>query len=167
MNCSLRKWRIQDAADLSNALSNRAVQDRLRDGIPFPYSVSDAEEYITAMLESDPNETVSFAITVDDRAVGTIGAFRGNNIHRQTAELGYYLAEEYWNRGIVTDAVRQITDYLFANTDLLRIFATPFSDNFGSCRVLEKAGFQLEGTMRRHAVKNGTVHDMKLYALTR
>lgn len=167
MNCSLRKWRIQDAADLSNALSNKAVQDRLRDGIPFPYSVSDAEEYITAMLESDPNETVSFAITVDDRVVGTIGAFRGNNIHRQTAELGYYLAEEYWNRGIVTDAVRQITDYLFANTDLLRIFATPFSDNFGSCRVLEKAGFQLEGTMRRHAVKNGTVHDMKLYALTR
>lgn len=167
MNCSLRKWRIEDAADLSNALSNKAVQDRLRDGIPFPYSVSDAEEYITAMLESDPNETVSFAITVDDRAVGTIGAFRGNNIHRQTAELGYYLAEEYWNRGIVTDAVRQITDYLFANTDLLRIFATPFSDNFGSCRVLEKVGFQLEGTMRRHAVKNGTVHDMKLYALIR
>ena len=167
MNCSLRKWRIQDAADLSNALSNRAVQDRLRDGIPFPYSVSDAEEYITAMLESDPNETVSFAITVDDRAVGTIGAFCGNNIHRQTAELGYYLAEEYWNRGIVTDAVRQITDYLFANTDLLRIFATPFSDNFGSCRVLEKAGFQLEGTIRRHAVKNGTVRDMKLYAMVR
>ena len=167
MNCSLRKWRIQDAADLSNALSNRAVQDRLRDGIPFPYSVSDAEEYITAMLKSDPNETVSFAITVDDRAVGTIGAFRGNNIHRQTAELGYYLAEEYWNRGIVTDAVRQLTDYLFTHTDLIRLFATPFSDNFGSCRVLEKAGFQLEGTMRRHAVKNGVVRDMKLYAIVR
>ena len=69
MNCSLRKWRIQDAADLSKALSNKAVQDKLRDGIPFPYSVSDAEEYITAMLESDPNETFAFAITVNDCAV--------------------------------------------------------------------------------------------------
>ena len=69
MNCSLRKWRIQDAADLSKALSNKAVQDKLRDGIPFPYSVSDAEEYITAMLESDPNETFAFANTVNDCAV--------------------------------------------------------------------------------------------------
>lgn len=167
MKCTLRVWRLEDAKDLAHALSNRTVQDNLRDGIPFPYSVSDAEEYITAMLESDPNEIFSFAITVDNRAVGTISAFRGSNIHSRTAELGYYLAEEYWNRGIVTDAVRQITTDLFAGTDLLRIFATPFSDNLGSCRVLEKAGFQLEGTMRCHAVKNGTIRDMKLYAIVR
>ena len=76
-------------------------------------------------------------------------------------------AEEYWGNGIMTDAVKQICEYVFENSDILRIYAEPFAYNIGSCRVLEKAGFQYEGTLRNNAVKNGKVIDMKMYSLLR
>ena len=97
--------------------------------------------------------------------VGSIGVFRQENIHRQTAELGYYVAEEYWGRGIMTEAVKQICEYVFCKSDILRIYAEPFAYNAASCWVLEKAGFQYEGTLRSNAVKNGKVIDMKMYSL--
>ena len=93
------------------------------------------------------------------------GVFRQENIHRQTAELGYYVAEEYWGRGIMTEAVKQICVYVFCKSNILRIYAEPFAYNAASCRVLEKAGFQYEGTLRNNAVKNGKVIDMKMYSL--
>ena len=90
-----------------------------------------------------------------------------DNIHRQTAELGYYLAEEYWGQGIMTEAIRQLCRWIFETTDILRIYAEPFAGNTASRRALEKAGFSLEGTMKNNAVKNGRVLDMALYALTK
>ena len=167
MNCVLRKWRLSDAKDLAAALSNEKILNNLRDGLPFPYTEQDAGDYITAMLSADENSTFAYAITVDDRAVGSIGAFRQSNIHRQTAELGYYLAEEYWGRGIMTEAIRQLCGIVFDTTDILRIYAEPFAYNTGSRRALEKAGFALEGIMKNNAVKNGKVLDMALYSLTR
>ena len=167
MNCILRKWRLSDAEDLAAALNNEKVRNNLRDGLPVPYTPADARDYIISMLSSDENSTFAYAITIDDRAVGSIGAFRQGNIHRQTAELGYYLAEEYWGRGIMTDAIRQLCGIVFETTEILRIFAEPFSYNTGSRRVLEKAGFCYEGTMKSNAVKNGKVLDMTLYSLTR
>ena len=122
-------------------------------------------EYITAMLSADENETFAFAITIDDKVIGSIGAFRQGNIHRRTAELGYYLAEDNWGKGIMTQAVKQICNYVFDKSDVIRIYAEPFAYNTASCRVLEKAGFQYEGTLRNNAVKNGRVVDMKMYAL--
>ena len=122
-------------------------------------------EYITAMLAADENETFAFAITIDDKVIGSIGAFRQGNIHRRTAELGYYLAEDNWGKGIMTQAVKQICNYVFDKSDVIRIYAEPFAYNTASCRVLEKAGFQYEGTLRNNAVKNGRVVDMKMYAL--
>lgn len=122
-------------------------------------------EYITAMLAADENETFAFAITIDDKVIGSIGAFRQGNIHRRTAELGYYLAEDNWGKGIMTQAVKQICNYVFDKSDVIRIYAEPFAYNTASCRVLEKAGFQYEGTLRKNAVKNGRVVDMKMYAL--
>ena len=104
---------------------------------------------------------------MEDRPIGSIGAFRQGNIHRQTAELGYYLAEEYWGQGIMSAAIRQLCDSVFQTTDILRIYAEPFSYNAGSRRALEKAGFTLEGTMKCNAVKNGKMVDMTLYSLTR
>lgn len=164
MECVLRKWRKEDAADLAKALSNPHVQDNLRDGIPFPYTVKDGEEFIEAMLCADPQQTYAFAITVEDVAVGSIGVFRCSNIHSRTGELGYYISEDYWNKGIGTSAVRQMAAYIFENTDIMRIFAEPFAYNQASCRILEKAGFQFEGLLRKNAVKNGQVLDMKMYA---
>lgn len=167
MNISIREWKYTDAADLAAALSNRKILDNLRDGLPYPYTEKNAEEYISFILNSDPNDTFAFAIEVDGKAVGSIGAFRQGNIHFRTAELGYYLAEEYWGRGIMTSAVRQLCEKLFAETDIIRIFAEPFDYNVGSRRVLEKAGFQLEGIMKNNAFKNGKVLDMALYAYTK
>lgn len=165
MTCKIRKWNLSDAKDLAAALSNKKILDNLRDGLPYPYTEQDGADYISAMLAADENETFAFAITVDDKAVGSIGVFRQENIHRQTAELGYYVAEEYWGKGIMTEAVKQICAYVFDNSDIIRIYAEPFAYNVASCRVLEKAGFQYEGTLRSNAVKNEKVIDMKMYAL--
>ncbi len=167
MNCKIRKWKLADAKDLAKALSNRKVQDNLRDGLPYPYLEQDANDYISSMLSANENDTFAFAITLDDKAIGSIGVFRQQNIHRQTAEMGYYIAEEYWGKGIMTEAVKQICEYVFEHSDIIRIYAEPFSCNMGSCRVLEKAGFQYEGTLRSNAIKNGKVMDMKMYSLLR
>lgn len=165
MKCRIRKWELSDARDLAAALSNKKVQDNLRDGLPYPYTEQDGKDFISAMLSADENETFAFAITVDNMVIGSIGIFRQNNIHRQTAELGYFIAEEYWGKGIMTEAVRQICKYVFCESDIIRIYAEPFAQNRASCRVLEKAGFQYEGTMRSNAVKNCKVIDMKMYSL--
>lgn len=165
MTCKIRKWELSDAKDLSTVLSNRKIQDNLRDGIPYPYTEQDGLDYISAMLSADENETFAFAITADGKVIGSISVFRQGNIHRQTAELGYYIAEEYCGKGIMTEAVQQICKYVFNKSDILRIFAEPFAYNTASCRVLKKAGFQYEGTLRKNAVKNGKIIDMEVYSL--
>lgn len=153
MICKIRKWKLSDAEDLAAALSNTKIQNNLRDGLPYPYTEKDGTEYITDMLSADEDQTFAFAVTADSKVVGSIGVFRQENIHRQTGELGYYIAEEYWGKGIMTEAVKQICAYVFDKSDMIRIFAEPFAYNAASCRVLEKAGFQYEGTLRNNAVK--------------
>lgn len=166
MNKIIRNWRKEDAASLAKIVNNKKIQDNLRDGLAFPYTEQDALDFINDMLNADPTKTFAFAIINDeDQAIGSIGAFRCSNIHRQTAEMGYYVAEDYWGQGVGTKAVKQLTDYVFAETDIIRIFAEPFSTNQASCRLLEKNGFQFEGTLRKNAVKNGNVVDMQMYAL--
>ena len=167
MICKIRKWKLSDAKDLAIALSNRKVQNNLRDGLPYPYTEQDGKDYISDMLSANEDDTFAFAVTADNKVVGSIGVFRQGNIHRQTAELGYYVAEEYWSRGIMTEAIKQICEYVFSKSNILRIYAEPFAYNIASCRVLEKAGFQYEGTLRSNAVKNGEVIDMKMYSLLR
>lgn len=165
MNCTIRGWQLEDAADLAKVINNKKIQDNLRDGIPYPYTKADAEEFITAMRLADQNQTYAFAIIADGRVIGSIGVFRCENIHFRSAEMGCYIAEDYWGRGIGTNVVKQVSAYIFAHTDIIRIFAEPFAQNQASCRILEKAGFQLEGLLRKNAVKNGRILDMKMYAL--
>ena len=167
MKISIRKWKTTDAKSLASALSNRKVMNNLRDGLPYPYTEKDALAYIHLIINSDANDTFAYAIDVDGTAAGSIGAFRQGNIHSRTAELGYYLAEEYWGKGIMTEAVRQLCEKLFIETDILRVFAEPFAYNIGSRKVLEKAGFQFEGILKNNAFKNGQVLDMALYAYTK
>ncbi len=167
MNCRIRKWELSDAKDLAVALSNKKIQDNLRDGLPYPYTEQDGVDYISAMLSADENDTFAFAITVEGKVIGSIGVFRQGNIHRQTAEVGYYIAEEYWGKGIMTEAIKQTCKHVFDKSDIIRIYAEPFAYNVASCRVLEKAGFQYEGTLRKNAVKNGKIIDMKMYSLLR
>ena len=163
----LRKWRIEDAQDLAVAINNKKVLDNLRDGIPYPYSEKDAIEFITATLSAEKDTQYAFAICYGDKAIGSIGVFRRDNVHQYTAEMGYYIAEPYWGKGIMTEAVRQMCAYIFERTDIVRIFAEPYAHNSASCRVLEKSGFQFEGLLRQNAIKDGQSLDMKMYAIVR
>jgi RimJ/RimL family protein N-acetyltransferase len=164
-NVTLREWCLSDAFALANLLNNKKLLDNLRDGIPYPYTESDGEYFINTMLSADKNDTFAFAIVHDSEVVGSIGAFRQQNIHCKTAEIGYYIGEKYWGKGSCTMAVTLLSRYVFENTDIIRLFAEPFATNVGSIRVLEKAGFKYEGTLRKNAVKNGKILDMKMYSL--
>lgn len=167
MKTTLRKWKMTDAEPLSEMLNNPKILANLRDGLPYPYTIDDAKGYIKAMLDADQDQIFAYAVTDGNRVIGSIGVFRKENIHFRTAELGYYIAESDWGQGHGTRAVKQICELIFETTDIIRIFAEPFVRNLGSCRILEKAGFQVEGILRKNAVKNGQIEDMKLYALIR
>jgi RimJ/RimL family protein N-acetyltransferase len=130
-----------------------------------PYTEDDALSYIQLVLDTPKESAYHWAIIAYDKAIGSIGLLRKDNVHRLTAELGYYIAEPYWGKGIMTDVVKEVCVWAFANTNIVRIFAEPFARNAASCRVLEKAGFLFEGLMRRNAIKDGEVIDMKLYAI--
>lgn len=165
MDIAIRKWKIDDAEQLKNALNNEKILNNLRDGIPYPYTTENAKEFITQTLNAPINSQYSWAIVADNKVIGSIGVFRKDNIHCYTAEMGYYIAEEYWGKGIMTKAVKEACDYIFERTDIIRIFAEPFAHNIASCRVLEKAGFKLEGILRNNAIKNNKILDMKMYSI--
>ena len=167
MECRIRHWQLDDASAFATAVSNKKIQDNLRDGFPYPYTEKDAMLFIQSVIDADPNDTFAFAITVNDKVVGSIGVFRQENIHSRTAEMGYFLAEDFWGKGIMTSAVKQTCDTVFSLSDIIRIYAEPFAYNTASCRVLEHCGFMYEGTLRKNAIKNGQVIDMKLYSLIR
>ena len=162
---AIRRWRETDAAALAEIIGDGRVQDNLRDGLPYPYTERDAEEYIRSVNGADKTALFAFAVTADGVLAGSISAARQGNIHFRTAELGYYIAEPLWGRGIATEAIRLVCEYIFTNSDILRIFAQPFVYNAASCRALEKNGFVCEGILRANAVKNGRVLDMKMYSL--
>ena len=161
----LRTFRPDDAPSLAANADNRAIWLNLRDQFPHPYRIADAERYIAA-VRARPRPT-SLAIAVDGVAVGSVSLRPGEDVERLSAELGYWLGEPYWGRGIVTAAVRAMTAHAFERLELVRVFAVPFVRNPASCRVLEKAGYVREGRLRRSAVKEGVLLDQDLYAMVR
>jgi RimJ/RimL family protein N-acetyltransferase len=163
--CTIRPWRLDDAESLARHANNRKVWLALRDLFPHPYTADDANEFLQNATTAQP--TTNFCIEVDGAAVGGIGIRLGHDVHRHTAELGYWLGEEFWGRGIVTEAVGVFTDFCFNNFSLRRIYAEPFANNRASARVLEKAGFIFEGCLRNNVVKDGELLDSLLYAKTK
>jgi RimJ/RimL family protein N-acetyltransferase len=163
--CTLRPFRPSDAPTLARHADNRQVWLNLRDAFPHPYTVADAEWYIGHTAGQAPVTT--FAIEVGGEAVGSVSLTLGSDIERYSAEIGYWLGEAHWGKGVVGAAVAAATAYAFHQLDLLRVFAVPFARNAASARVLERAGYRLEGTMRRSAVKDGEVLDQHLYAALR
>jgi RimJ/RimL family protein N-acetyltransferase len=146
-------------------LNNREIWINLRDRLPHPYALRDAHAWLQSVEREDPR--VSFVMDLDREVVGGIGLVVGTDIERCSAEVGYWVAAEYSGRGIATAAIRRICRYAFEELSLLRVFATPIAWNAASSRVLEKAGFQREGTMRSACIKDGKVMDMLLYARVR
>jgi len=156
----IRSWALEDIPSLARHANNAKVSVNLRDGFPYPYSETDAEIFISANLDAAWN----FTIAVNGEAAGGIGLVIGADVHRFTAEIGYWLAEPYWGRGITSKAVQALTDYAFQHTGLVRIYASVFETNPTSMRVLEKNGFQFEGILRKNVIKNGAILDNFLYA---
>ncbi len=162
--CVIRPWKEGDEPSLVRHADNYEVWRHLRDRFPHPYTKEDAEQWIAFAQWQDP-QTV-FAIEVDGDTVGGIALELGNDVERCSAEIGYWLGEPAWGRGITTAALRAVTRYAFDTFPLTRVYAVPFTTNTASMRVLEKAGYTLEGIMRRSALKEGVVHDQALYAVT-
>ena len=163
--CVVRSWRVEDAPSLAIYANNREIWLNLRDQFPHPYGLADAEAYLRLVSER-PNET-SFAIEVAGQAVGGVSLRPGHDVERCSAEIGYWLGEPFWGRGIMTSAVRTVTEHAFDQLGLTRVFAVPFARNPASSRVLDKAGYEREGLMRRSAIKDGVILDQYLYAKVR
>ena len=160
--CELRSWALDDVPAIARWANAHAVWRNLRDSFPSPYTEVQARAWVDHCLTTLPE--TNLAIAVDGETVGGIGGTLGSDVARLSAEVGYWLAEPYWGRGICTEAVRAFTLDLVSRFGLIRVFALPFARNVASARVLEKAGYQLEGTMRRAVMKEGQVMDQLLYA---
>jgi RimJ/RimL family protein N-acetyltransferase len=160
--CVVRSWQASDVGSLVVQANNRNVWLSLRDRFPHPYTRSDGQDYIRLARSMDPESF--FAIAVDDHAIGSIGFALQADVERVSAEVGYWLGEAFWGRGIATDALRAITRYAIEQHGFTRLFAVPFAGNTASCRVLEKAGYVLEARLRRSAIKDGIVTDQLQYA---
>jgi len=161
--CVLRPWRGKDIGSLVRHANNINVSRYLRDRFPYPYTRRDARGFLATATGADADDS-RLAIDVDGEAVGGIGAIVGSDVERFSAEIGYWLGESYWGRGIVTEALTLFSAHVFERMNLLRLFAVASAPNLASARVLEKAGYQQEGVMRSAAVKFGQPHDQLLYA---
>ncbi len=161
----IRDWQEEDALGIVKYANNFKIARNLRDGFPHPYSLSDAKEYLSKVKRQNPR--TFFAIATDTEVIGSIGLALGEDVHRFSAEMGFWLAEPYWGKGIMTEAVKKLTEFSFERYGLNRIYAEPYTTNPASAKALEKAGYKLEGIMRANVFKNGKILDQYLYARVR
>jgi len=161
MDFKLRKWQYSDLESLVEHANNLNVAKWLTNQFPFPYTNEDGKNYLS-LVEKD-NPTKIFAIEVEGKAVGSIGIILQSDIHEKSAEIGYWLSEQYWRNGIMSKAIQEVAQYGFETFDIVRIFARPFSTNTGSQKVLEKAGFKLEAILKQALYKKGEYLDEFIY----
>jgi len=164
-HCTLRPWRDGDEYSLSENANNRKIWDRVRDFFPNPYTVRDAVSWIR--MNRSYQQPVNLAIEIDGRAVGNVGFTIKDDIYRNNAEIGYWLGEAYWGRGVMSEVVPTAVHYMFRNFSINRVFACVLEGNSSSMRVLEQAGFRPEAVLRQAATKNGRFLDEHIYALLR
>ena len=163
--CRIRSWRGGDEPALVRHADNRKIWLNVRDRFPHPYTLADAQAWVAHASAATPE--TQFAIDAEGEAVGGVGVFLQQDVERYSAEIGYWIGEGFWGRGLATAVVRGFTDYAFDTFELCRIYANVFEWNPASCRVLEKAGYVLEGRLHSAAVKDGFVLDGFLYATVR
>ena len=164
-NCVVRSFRPGDESSLAQHANDRRVWRNLKDTFPHPYTLEHARGWIAQNLGDPPPP--HFAIVVGDQVVGGIGLEFKPDIWRYSAELGYWLAPEYWGRGIMSSVLRAVVDYAFATFRLNRLWAGAFDWNPASVRVLEKVGFVFEARLTKSAYKDGEFVDEVIYAIVR
>jgi RimJ/RimL family protein N-acetyltransferase/catechol 2,3-dioxygenase-like lactoylglutathione lyase family enzyme len=162
--CIVRAVQMSDAASLAKHANDFEIWLNLRDAFPHPYSLADAESWITNLQDQEP--TITFVIETEGEAAGAIGLTLNTDIERCSAEIGYWVGRAFWGRGIMGAAVRAVSRYGLESLGLARIYALPFARNAASCRVLAKAGFAQEGVLHNAAVKNGEILDQAMFAIT-
>lgn len=160
----LRPFEITDAASLAQQANNKKIHDNLRDAFPFPYSEGDAKTFIDFVLK-DNNPVKHFIIEIDKEAAGTIGFRPGEDIYRINAEIGYWIGEAHWGKGIMPKVISALVKHLFEAHKFERIFAIPFESNIASARALHKAGFIQEALIKKGLVKNGVIMDYYIYSI--
>ena len=158
----LRPWSFADAPALVEYANDPRIAENLRDTFPYPYTQQDAEFYLCLM--ADQQRDLHLAFEVDGVAVGSVGVHFKTDVRRRSAEIGYWLGQPYWGRGLATAAVQQVAAYVFAHFDVCRLYAVVFETNKASARVLEKAGFELEAVLRKSIIKHDQMLDSLLYA---
>ena len=165
MKINLRPWSISDLDNLLEYANNAAIAKNMTDQFPHPYTADKGKNFINMAISSHPHHIM--AISVEGQAIGGIGLHLQTDIQCKNAELGYWLAEPYWGKGIITEAIKQMVTYGFSTWPINRIFARPFGHNIGSQKALEKAGFVLEGSFKNTLYKNGEYVDELVYAVRR
>ncbi len=164
-SCSVRSWEWRDRDAIVRHANNRNVWINLRDRFPHPYTVNDARRWLEMVVGQ--KQATNFAIDVAGEAVGGIGFTVQYDVARRSAEVGYWLGEDFWGRGIATEALIAVTDHAFSNYDVCRLYAHVFDWNRASARVLEKAGYEFEGRMKKSVTKDGQTIDQLMYAMIR
>lgn len=162
----LRPWRRGDAAALVRHANDREVSRNLRDRFPYPYRHADARAWL-ATVASQGEPALNLAIEHDGEAIGGAGLQPFDDVHRRTAEVGYWIGRSFWGRGLATAALAELTAYAFATFDFVRLEACVFEWNPASARVLEKNGYAFEGRLRRSVFKDGVLGDTLMYSRLR
>ncbi len=159
----LRPFRESDAALMAPLANNIKIAENLRDGFPHPYTLVDAEKFIKFAMSLEPS--TMFAIEFEGSYVGNISLMPGTDVYRKSAEIGYFIGEPYWNKGIITKAVTLIVDFGFNTLGLARIHTGVFEYNLTSQHVLEKCGFSKEGIFKKSVFKKGQLWDEVRFAI--
>ncbi len=161
-NIILRRLEDNDKEALAQLANNKKIWDNMRDYLPHPYTIDDAVFFINLTKQENPQ--MSFAIEFDGNFCGMVGLIPQQDVYKRTAEIGYWLGEPFWNKGIITTAVRLITDYGFNEVDFIRIHTGVFEYNIGSMKVLEKNGYKKDCVFEKSIIKNGQIWNEHRYS---
>ena len=162
--CILRPWEKEDAPGLYAIANNPKIAANLRDAFPSPYIYQNAVDYISMAMSQTENPAL-FAIVINNKIAGSLGMHAKTDVQRFSVEMGYFLAEEHWGKGIMTKCVKTACHYTFENFPVIRIYTEVFATNHASRKVMEKSGFRLEGVLRKAVYKNGQFLDCCMYGL--
>ncbi len=157
-------WKIEDAPYLANIANNRHITDNLRDGLPDPYTEEDAVQWLNSIIPGN-NPPRFFSICIDDKIAGSIGLVTKDNVYRKNIEIGYFLSEDHWGKGIMPRAIIAATTWAFSAFNVIRAYAEVYAENHQSRRALEKAGYSCEANIRKNVIKNDRLLDSCIYSV--
>ncbi len=154
---TLRPLQQTDKQQFAKLLNNKRILDNLRDHIPYPYTENDALRFFDYVANTEVEKV--FAVIYNNDLCGVVSLVLQKDVHQHSAEIGYWLGEPFWGKGIASKIVAMITKYGFEKLHLKRIYAIVFEGNKASMRVLEKNGYQKEGVLVKAILKNEKLLD--------